>query len=140
MKHYSYQRLEWCVNGTQQLQRLAHEELRYGKWTDCDSQVPIESTGADLGVLGLSDMKYPRLKGQIGGVDGDSEESGTSPKPVDATVNSDTSVHSSAEQDGSIRISTGNGSQVLPLGDVNPDMNSSLDTTSAHSGRVTGSA
>lgn len=60
-----YARMEWTVNGTLQLQRLAHEELGYGTWRDCDKEVPIPIVGhEELAVLDLEDKKYPRLKGK----------------------------------------------------------------------------
>ncbi|KAF2745591.1 hypothetical protein M011DRAFT_478755 [Sporormia fimetaria CBS 119925] len=64
VKRYKYQRLEWCVNGTLQLQRLAHEELGYGKWSKCDDHVPLEDDDSPLAVLNLKNVKHPRLSGR----------------------------------------------------------------------------
>ncbi|KKY16375.1 hypothetical protein UCDDS831_g07054 [Diplodia seriata] len=45
-----YARLEWCANDTLHLQRLAHEELGFGTWTDCDREIPVTEKGELLGV------------------------------------------------------------------------------------------
>lgn len=57
-----YARLEWSANETLQLQRLAHEAIGAGAWTECDGAVPV-TTGRDcLAVLDVDDPKHPRLK------------------------------------------------------------------------------
>ncbi|KAF2204418.1 hypothetical protein GQ43DRAFT_469074 [Delitschia confertaspora ATCC 74209] len=40
-KRRLYSQLEWCLNGTFQLQRLAHEEAGYGTWEKCMEEVPV---------------------------------------------------------------------------------------------------
>ncbi|KAB2568954.1 hypothetical protein DBV05_g12364 [Lasiodiplodia theobromae] len=57
-----YSRLEWCINETLQLQRLAHEELGLGVWQRGVEAVPITEVGARLGMLDLTDLEHPRLK------------------------------------------------------------------------------
>lgn len=56
-----FARLEWAVNGTLQLQRLAHESLGYGTWSHCDEEIPLTGDGEHLGTLDLDDLKHPRL-------------------------------------------------------------------------------
>lgn len=60
-RNEQYGRLEWCLNGTLQLQRLAHEELGPGTWTDCDTEVPITDARETLATLDLADLKHPKL-------------------------------------------------------------------------------
>lgn len=62
-----YPRIEWCVNNVLQLQRLAHEQMGYGKWKGCDEAVPFLEEDATLAPLDLEDPKHPRLKAQIDG-------------------------------------------------------------------------
>lgn len=57
-----YARLEWTMNETLQLQRLAHEELGLGSWRRCDTEVPITERLERLGVIDLSEKTHPRLK------------------------------------------------------------------------------
>lgn len=57
-----YERLEWTMNETLQLQRLAHEELGLGTWHQCDTDIPVTGKAEKLGVLDLSDRTHPRLK------------------------------------------------------------------------------
>lgn len=57
-----YERLEWTVNETLQLQRLAHEELGVGTWLNCDRDVPVMERAERLGVLDISERTHPRLK------------------------------------------------------------------------------
>lgn len=64
-----YARLEWCVNDTLHLQRLAHEELGLGTWKACDQEIPTTERGDDLlGVLDLDEPEHPRLKAPVLGV------------------------------------------------------------------------
>lgn len=57
-----YARLEWTVNETLQLQRMAHEELGLGSWLDCDKDVPITQGRDRLAVIDLAELSHPRLK------------------------------------------------------------------------------
>ncbi|KAK7525364.1 uncharacterized protein IWZ02DRAFT_233114 [Phyllosticta citriasiana] len=57
-----YARLEWCANGTLQLQRLAHEALGAGTWSDAAEAVPVTAKGDRLAVLDVSDPLHPRLQ------------------------------------------------------------------------------
>ncbi|KAK8137944.1 hypothetical protein PG984_001324 [Apiospora sp. TS-2023a] len=64
-----YARLEWTSNHTLQLQRLAHEELGMGEWTDCDKTIPI-MLRPDVGLvpLDLGEEHHPRLvRGRLQG-------------------------------------------------------------------------
>ncbi|KAL1390597.1 hypothetical protein HDK64DRAFT_335689 [Phyllosticta capitalensis] len=56
-----YARLEWCANGTLQLQRLAHESLGVGTWSDAAEAVPVTAKGDRLAMLDVSDQLHPRL-------------------------------------------------------------------------------
>ncbi|KAF1994364.1 hypothetical protein P154DRAFT_581843 [Amniculicola lignicola CBS 123094] len=56
-----YARLEWTINGTLQLQRLAHEELGYGNWTNCDMEVPVPGPDEKLAWLDMHDPEHPKL-------------------------------------------------------------------------------
>ncbi|KAI8625216.1 hypothetical protein F5Y19DRAFT_479921 [Xylariaceae sp. FL1651] len=57
-----YHRLEWCLNNTLQLQRLAHEELGHSTWERGTKCVPVTSGDAMLGMLDVSDVKHPSLR------------------------------------------------------------------------------
>ncbi|PSN75050.1 hypothetical protein BS50DRAFT_671310 [Corynespora cassiicola Philippines] len=72
---HQYQRLEWCVNGTLQLQRLAHEQIGCGQWMQCDEDVPVVKDGGSLALLDLGDPKHLRLRGRE---EGKGEEGGSS--------------------------------------------------------------
>ncbi|KAK8088380.1 hypothetical protein PG997_003341 [Apiospora hydei] len=59
-----YSRLEWNTNHTLQLQRLAHEGLGLGEWTDCDKAIPVMRAGsqhAELASLDIGEKDHPRL-------------------------------------------------------------------------------
>ncbi|KAI0859876.1 hypothetical protein F4860DRAFT_515373 [Xylaria cubensis] len=56
-----YKRLEWVSNSTMQLQRLAHEELGYGNWSNTTGSVPVTKCGEKLGVLDVQDTSHPVL-------------------------------------------------------------------------------
>ncbi|KAL1634241.1 hypothetical protein SLS58_010785 [Diplodia intermedia] len=58
----TYARVEWNMNETLQLQRLAHEELGVGAWRRCDTDIPVTERFDRLAVLDLSDRSHPRLK------------------------------------------------------------------------------
>lgn len=57
-----YHRLEWYTNGTLQLQRLAHEQTGFGKWSRCDEEIPVTEAGDQLSPLDLDDPKHPKLQ------------------------------------------------------------------------------
>ncbi|KAF4545925.1 Cytochrome p450 protein [Lasiodiplodia theobromae] len=59
---HAYATLEWTMNDTLQVQRMAHEELGMGRWMNCDRDVPITEGRDRLAVLDLEDLKHPRLK------------------------------------------------------------------------------
>lgn len=55
----NHNRLEWAINDTLQLQRLAHEELGCGTWIA--EGFPITAPGEKLAVLDVSDPAQPKL-------------------------------------------------------------------------------
>lgn len=59
---HQYKRIEWSVNGTLQLQRLAHEQLGYGPWKGCDEEIPLLAGDGQLATLDLRNPKHPRLR------------------------------------------------------------------------------
>lgn len=56
-----YQRLEWNSNETLQLQRMAHEAVGAGSWTDAAETVPTTAEGELLATINTSDETHPRL-------------------------------------------------------------------------------
>lgn len=57
-----YPYLEWTANSTLQLQRLAHEELGFGTWSEGTETIPVTKPGQLLGSLDISDPKHPILR------------------------------------------------------------------------------
>ncbi|KAF2962752.1 hypothetical protein GQX73_g10823 [Xylaria multiplex] len=57
-----YPHLEWTANSTLQLQRLAHEELGFGTWSEGTETIPVTKPGQLLGSLDISDPKHPVLR------------------------------------------------------------------------------
>jgi hypothetical protein len=57
----SYAHLEWSTNQTLQLQRLVHEGLGMGNWSNTTDTVPVTDSGERLAVLDLSDIHHPRF-------------------------------------------------------------------------------
>ncbi|KAI1868746.1 hypothetical protein JX265_006725 [Neoarthrinium moseri] len=53
--------LEWGINSTLQLQRLAHEELGIQPWSRCDGPIPCLESSARLARLDISDAKHPKF-------------------------------------------------------------------------------
>ncbi|KAF2143129.1 uncharacterized protein K452DRAFT_357536 [Aplosporella prunicola CBS 121167] len=62
LESQKYSLLEWNMNDTFQLQRLAHEELGVGSWQECASDVPRTHDVEKLAVLDIEDPNHPRLK------------------------------------------------------------------------------
>ncbi|KAI0202402.1 hypothetical protein F4808DRAFT_421519 [Astrocystis sublimbata] len=60
-KYRQHAHLEWTANTTLQLQRLAHEEIRVGTWTDCTDTIPATKAGELLGCLDINDLNHPIL-------------------------------------------------------------------------------
>lgn len=65
---YKYSRTEWYTHDLLQLQRLAHEELQFGSWSNCagDRAVPITEEKELLAVIDVQDPSHPRLKEKPG--------------------------------------------------------------------------
>ncbi|KAI0451116.1 hypothetical protein F5B21DRAFT_516963 [Xylaria acuta] len=53
--------LEWTTNATLQLQRLAHEELGFGTWSNGTEEIPATKPDDLLGCLDISNTKHPVL-------------------------------------------------------------------------------
>ncbi|KAJ4353322.1 uncharacterized protein N0V89_005050 [Didymosphaeria variabile] len=64
----TYSRLEWCVNDTLQLQRLAHEGQGCGTWSACTRSVPTTYGNETLALLDVTDVGHPVLKGSSPGL------------------------------------------------------------------------
>lgn len=56
-----YRHLEWVTNETLQLQRMVHEELGLGTWTETASSIPVTEKDEKLAVLDVSDETHPIL-------------------------------------------------------------------------------
>ncbi|KAI9147640.1 hypothetical protein HJFPF1_12670 [Paramyrothecium foliicola] len=56
-----YSRVEWQTTPKLHLQRLAYEELGYGRWRPGAFDIPITGGDEKLGVLDMSDMRLARL-------------------------------------------------------------------------------
>ncbi|KAK3320521.1 hypothetical protein B0T19DRAFT_465342 [Cercophora scortea] len=61
LKRDPYSRMEWFATGALQMQRMAHEELGMGVWSQCDELVPVSAGNAILAGLDVSDEKHPLL-------------------------------------------------------------------------------
>jgi hypothetical protein len=57
----SYAYAEWQAGSTLQLQRLAHESLGVGTWSNATGSVPVTAPGDALAVLDTSEYRHPRL-------------------------------------------------------------------------------
>lgn len=51
LKRGEYRYLEWTSNGTLQLQRLAYQGIKSGKWSGYTDEIPMTESGALLGDL-----------------------------------------------------------------------------------------
>ncbi len=78
----TYRRLEWAINNTLQLQRLAHEGRGFGTWHGAVKECPRTAPGDRLAVLDISDPDHPKLaslpasdEGQAEKPDGDESSS-----------------------------------------------------------------
>lgn len=60
LKRGEYKYLEWTSNGTLQLQRLAYQGIKSGKWSGYTDDIPMTETGALLGDLTQSYPEVPR--------------------------------------------------------------------------------
>ncbi|GAW18725.1 hypothetical protein ANO14919_082060 [Xylariales sp. No.14919] len=58
----SYAHLEWASQTTLQLQRLAHEELGSGTWSNGTKEIPTTEVGDLLVSLDISDPDHPVLR------------------------------------------------------------------------------
>ena len=57
-----YRRVEWCINQTLQLQRLAHEEIGFGTWSRTSKQNPITRPNEVLAEVDAANLARPALK------------------------------------------------------------------------------
>jgi hypothetical protein len=62
LKRNPYKSLEWTVNETFQLQRLAHEAVGAGKWQRTDGYCPTTEHMESLALLDVTDHSHPILK------------------------------------------------------------------------------
>ncbi|TGJ84260.1 hypothetical protein E0Z10_g4490 [Xylaria hypoxylon] len=60
-KYRQHAHLEWTTNATLQLQRLAHEEIRVGTWSECTDTIPVTKADELLGCLDITDLTHPIL-------------------------------------------------------------------------------
>lgn len=60
---YSVSRLQWFTDDLLQLQRLAHEEIGLGTWSNCVGVgvVPVTEKGELLAIIDAQDPGHPRL-------------------------------------------------------------------------------
>ncbi|KAL9621084.1 MAG: hypothetical protein Q9160_004469 [Pyrenula sp. 1 TL-2023] len=58
-KKHTYHRLEWVTNETLQLQRMVHEELGLGTWSQAAEDIPVTEKDEKLGVLDVSNPEHP---------------------------------------------------------------------------------
>ncbi|KAI1753937.1 hypothetical protein F4782DRAFT_539243 [Xylaria castorea] len=56
-----YATLEWTANTTLQLQRLAHEGLGFGTWSQGTDKIPVAKSGDTLGCLDYTNPDHPVL-------------------------------------------------------------------------------
>lgn len=57
----TYKNLDWTLNGTLQLQRLAHEELGLGSWTGTLTSHPVTALGETLAIIDAANSHHPVL-------------------------------------------------------------------------------
>jgi hypothetical protein len=79
-----YAHAEWQAGSTLQIQRLAHESLGVGIWSNATGTVPVTRAGEKLATLDVSDSNHARLRRssvELGKIDytTDSAEKGPSP-------------------------------------------------------------
>ncbi|KAI0454116.1 hypothetical protein F5B21DRAFT_525186 [Xylaria acuta] len=130
-KYHQYAHLEWITNATLQLQRLAHEEIRSGTWSECTETVPVTKANEFLGCLDITDLTHPILcsPGETG-VLGQTQTGDESP---DANLGGDVpqTVNTPLESPGSsvsVRSDTG---------DISANFVVDEDDPSPHEDRVT---
>lgn len=57
---HTYQHLEWTVNETLQLQRLAHKELGCGSWQKTNGVVPVTRADEMLAIVDVLEPEHPK--------------------------------------------------------------------------------
>ncbi|KAI8627032.1 hypothetical protein F5Y19DRAFT_477924 [Xylariaceae sp. FL1651] len=62
MGYQPHKHLEWTLNATYQLQRLAHEELGLGTWSHGTHTIPETKPDELLGCLDMSNPEHPILR------------------------------------------------------------------------------
>lgn len=60
-QHFRYAHIEWKASSTLQLQRLAHENLDMGSWSNTEQAVPVTELGDVLAILDISNPNHVRL-------------------------------------------------------------------------------
>lgn len=58
---FCYAYAEWQAGSTLQLQRLAHEGIGVGTWSNTTGTVPVTQPGETLATLNISDPMHARL-------------------------------------------------------------------------------
>ncbi|PKS06070.1 hypothetical protein jhhlp_007904 [Lomentospora prolificans] len=58
----AYARLEWSANAVLQLQRMAHEQVGLGTWTNTAGVNPVTLSNEKLAVLDITNEKHPQLR------------------------------------------------------------------------------
>ncbi len=71
---HSYAKIEWSVNETLQLQRLAQERSGMGTWSRGTESVPVTARGDLLAALDLTNPTHPILREGIGSRDNQQPE------------------------------------------------------------------
>lgn len=59
--HCQYAHLEWTTNTVLQLQRLAHEELGVGTWSQCADDIPDTKAAEVMASLNITNIQHPTL-------------------------------------------------------------------------------
>lgn len=58
----AYARLEWSANAILQLQRMAHEQVGLGTWSNTAGVNPVTLSNEKLAVLDITNEKHPQLR------------------------------------------------------------------------------
>jgi len=58
----AYARLEWSANTVLQLQRMAHEQVGLGTWSNTAGVNPVTLSNEKLAILDITDEAHPQLR------------------------------------------------------------------------------